>query len=427
MNIDSQLLTQFLDSSGVSTDTRKITEGNMFFALKGDKFDANNFVDQAIQAGAKYVVIDNPEKQVDGKTILVDDVLIELQRLALTYRNTFKIPVIGITGSNGKTTTKELLAQVLSKKFKVHFTKGNLNNHIGVPLTLLDMPKDTEIAIIEMGANKVGDIHELCTIANPNFGVITNIGNAHLEGFGGPEGVLKAKTELYQYLILNRGTVFINATDNVLHNMAKRFEHPILYGTSGSFSKLKMGNAKPYLSFIYQNTEYTTQLIGDYNFSNIETAFCIGKYFEVNDLDQIEAICEYAPTNNRSEFRKVGSNQVILDAYNANPTSVKAALKNLMDLEAQHKVTILADMNELGIYADEQHNEIISVCKSIPNAKNYFIGKNFYKFKSDQENYFLTKEDFTKHIENHPIKASLVLIKGSRSNQLETILEHLKS
>ena len=317
----------FLKSTGVSTDTRKIDPGNIFFALKGPNFNANEFASKALEMGASAVVIDEAAyfEEDDERYFICENALVCLQKLANYHRHQFDIPVIGLTGSNGKTTSKELLNAVLRTKFKTLATVGNLNNHIGVPLTLLALNQSHELAIVEMGANKQGDIQELCEIAEPTHGFITNIGKAHLEGMGGPEGVLKTKTELYQHLRENKGTVFINSQDPILSNMIKRFEEPVLYPAKGDFCEVSFHGADPFVKFSVEGNQeiFLSSLIGAYNFGNIATALTVGKFFGVDMNQAVQAIVDYKPSNMRSQLVEKRSNLIILDAYNANPSSME--------------------------------------------------------------------------------------------------------
>ena len=345
----------------VSTDTRNIPEGAIFFALKGPSFNANEFALEALDKGAAFAVIDEETYQKDDRMVLVEDVLQTLQELAQYHRQQLKIPVIGLTGSNGKTTTKELIREVLSQKYKVLATEGNLNNHIGVPLTLLSIDPEIEIAIIEMGANHIGEIARLSEIAQPTHGLITNIGKAHIEGFGGFEGVIRGKSELYHYLIQRGGEVFVNSQDEVLSNMAKRFDKPYFYPAPGDYLTCTLVDADPFVT--YENESGTlvkTQLIGTYNFSNIAAAICLGKFFDIPEKEADAAIARYVPTNNRSQIIRKGTNTIILDAYNANPDSMEAALENLKAMKAEDKVVILGDMFELGEESEAEHRRIVS-------------------------------------------------------------------
>lgn len=417
----------FIQSTGVSTDTRKITKGSLFFALKGDNFNGNEFALEAIKQGASYAIIDELIEEGSDRLIQVDSVLKTLQELASYHRNQFDIPVIGITGSNGKTTTKELIATVLATTQKVHFTKGNFNNHLGVPLTLLAMPLDTQIAVIEMGANHIGEIANLCKIANPNYGIITNIGKAHLEGFGSFEGVLRAKSELYQYILTNGKTVFINSKDNVLNNMSKRFSDPIKYPAKDDFFTCNFVGSNPFVEFELGGINHTSKLIGAYNYDNIAGALAIGSYFNIPMEGAIEAVCSYEPSNNRSQVIKTDSNTLILDAYNANPGSMKAAIDNFAAMEANTKMVILGDMLELGKDSKSEHEALGRLVGSKKFNGIFYCGKEIRSAapKCVGSLYFSTKEKLVEYLIANPLKGSTVLIKASRGIGLETLVNHL--
>lgn len=417
----------FLQGNGVSTDSRKITKGSLFFALKGDNFNGNNFAVKALEQGASYAIIDENIESNFDKLIKVDNVLSTLQALANHHRKQFNIPIIGITGSNGKTTTKELIATVLNTKYEVHFTQGNFNNHLGVPLTLLSMPKNTEIAVIEMGANHIGEIAELCKIAEPNYGIITNIGKAHLEGFGDFEGVLRAKSELYQYILSNGKTVFINSQDEVLNNMAKRFKAPIKFPSSNDFFTCKYIDASPFVKFEIDSTVHQTNLIGTYNFDNIAAALAIGAYFKTPLEKSVHAICDYQPTNNRSQVIDTKNNKLILDAYNANPGSMNAAIENFSNMTADSKSVILGDMLELGNSSKAEHEELGRLVGSKNFNAIFFCGKEIRSAapKCIGSFYFATKKELAEYLEANPLKGYTVLIKASRDIGLETLVENL--
>jgi UDP-N-acetylmuramoyl-tripeptide--D-alanyl-D-alanine ligase len=425
--IISELYDKFLECKSVSTDTRRVAGGELFFALKGPNFNANKFAKQAIEKGAKYAVIDDVNYAESEQYILVEDTLTALQQLANHHRKQFDIPIIGITGSNGKTTTKELMKTVLEQKYETHATAGNFNNHIGLPLTLLSMPKSTQIAILEMGDNKIGDITELCVIAEPTHGIITNIGKDHLEGFGSFEANIRAKSELFNYLLQNNGLPLINSLDPILKNMSKRFPSPVFYGADGDYSDMKYVIANPFISYINSEEKVVaTKLIGRYNFENIQTAVCVGKVFEVNPKEMHKAIAEYEPSNNRSQLVMKGSNTIILDAYNANPSSVEKALESLQETETElQKVAVLGDMLELGTTSESEHKAIVELTQKLGLANVYFCGSEFYKHNSSNGKFFPTKQDFIKHIDSAPIGNSLILLKGSRGIALETLLENL--
>jgi len=434
----SELYTYFRQCSGISTDTRKIKENCLFVALKGSNFNGNYFAQQALDKGARYVLIDEADFKTSEQFLLVKDSLKALQELANFHRNRLLIPFIGITGTNGKTTTKELVNAVLSTQFQTKATQGNLNNHIGVPLTLLEVSEQDEIAVIEMGANHVGDIQELCTIAEPNFGLITNIGQAHLEGFGSFEGVLRAKSELYDHLLKKGGTAFINANSAILQNMGKRLARSeqanvVYYGTPQSFYYAELVSAAPYI--VYKNEAgkiIETQLLGAYNFDNILTALCVGKYFGVNMEAAHQAVAHYAPTNNRSQVIRGERNTIILDAYNANPSSMKAALENFEQMPAQNKIVILGDMFELGSFSEMKHKEIIDLVSNMHFTKTFFCGKDFYRAGDGLTKdfphfcFFENKEDLQKYLQENQIENSYLLVKGSRGMGLESLLESIK-
>ncbi|GAB2624437.1 UDP-N-acetylmuramoyl-tripeptide--D-alanyl-D-alanine ligase [Belliella aquatica] len=432
MNIEL-LYQHFLKSSGISTDTRKIDQGNIFFALKGPNFNANTFAAQALEIGAALVVVDEAKviPNSDPKYFLVDDVLTALQQLALHHRRQISIPIIGLTGSNGKTTSKELLHVVLKQKFKTSATVGNLNNHIGVPLTLLAIEKDTEIAIVEMGANKQGDIKELCDIAEPTHGFITNIGKAHLEGMGGAEGVLKTKTELFQHLRENKGTVFINSQDTILSNMAKRFENPILYPAKGDFCEVEFFDANPFVRFKVEGSEAThlSSMIGAYNFGNIATAITLGKFFGVPIEKAVQAIVNYKPSNMRSQLVEKRSNLIILDAYNANPSSMEVAIKTFGEMTGKkHKMIILGDMYELGDSTQVEHEKLGELVSQYDFNKICFAGKHTQAALAKapmKALYFPDPFSFRNWLQDSKFEDHLILIKGSRGMKLEGLVDFI--
>ena len=373
---------KFLECSGVSTDTRKIEEQSMFFALKGDNFDANSFAKEALQKGAKYVIIDNANFKINNTTILVEDVLKCLQDLANYHRKQLKTVLIGLTGSNGKTTTKELINAVLSSKFKTIATIGNLNNHIGVPLTLLRLKPETEIGIIEMGANHLKEIEFLCNLAQPDYGYITNFGKAHLEGFGGIQGVIKGKSELYHHLITNNKLIFLNTNDNKQVEILKGYKSTFSFGSHPKNDVIiHLVDVNPFVVSKFKSTIINSQLIGSYNFSNISAALTIGNYFKIDIHSIKDAIEQFEPNSNRSQLISKRSNSIILDAYNANPTSMKAALDNFIKMKTTTKIVILGDMFELGKEANKEHAFIADYCYRLNLNKVYLIGENFTKVK----------------------------------------------
>lgn len=412
----------YLKNRSVSTDTRKIKKGDIFFALKGPNFDANAFATKALEAGASYVVIDDAKYKLNDQYILVADVLKSLQALALHHRRQLNIPVIGITGSNGKTTTKELMRNVLSTTYKTYSTIGNLNNHIGVPLTLLSIDESIEMAIIEMGANKVGDIKELVEIAEPTHGLITNIGHAHTEGFGGIEGVIRGKSELYQFLIAHKGEVFINSQNEILHNMSKRFENPYHYPAAGDYYHCRFLEASPFVKLETEGGDIVeTQLIGAYNFENIAAALCIGKFFKVPAEEANKAVSDYVPSNNRSQVVKKGTNTIIMDAYNANPNSMEAAIKNFQAMEGEHKVVILGDMFELGDYSQSAHTKLGEQVSRAGFEKVIFCGKSIKAATSANPgaHYFEDKAALNQFLQKQNFINTMILVKASRGIGLE--------
>jgi len=422
------LYQEYKKSSGVGIDTRNIQTDNIFFALKGDNFNGNRFAQQAVESGARFAVIDEPEFQIKGKTILVENVLSALQDLAKYHRNKLDIPVIGLTGSNGKTTTKELIKIVLSKKFQTFATAGNLNNHIGVPLSILAITDDFEMAIIEMGANHVGEISFLCGLVRPNYGLITNIGKAHIGEFGNYEAIIRAKSELYHFLIKNKGQVFINSSQEILMNMSKRFENPVFYPNEGDYYHCEYLGSSPFVKFKTESGSIAeTQLIGRYNFDNIATALCLGKYFEVPENKALEAISEYFPSNNRSQVIKKGAKTIILDAYNANPSSMEAALFNLSQMKGEQKIVILGDMYELGKDSEQEHKNIGIQLNKYGFAKSLLCGTNMKQALKvyPAASHFEKREDLVEYLKLNKFENGLILVKGSRGMGLEKILDYL--
>ncbi|MCG8307060.1 MAG: UDP-N-acetylmuramoyl-tripeptide--D-alanyl-D-alanine ligase [Cytophagales bacterium] len=423
-----QIYQKFLQSTGICTDTRNISDGNLFIALKGPNFNANKFAGQALDRGATCIVIDDPEYSVPGKTILVEDGLTTLQDLAKTHRARLDIPIIGITGSNGKTTTKELMHAVLGTTYETFATRGNLNNHIGVPLSLLSITDKHEIAIIEMGANHIGEIAFLSSISRPTHGLITNIGKAHTGLFGGFEGVIRAKSELYDFLIKNNGIVFINQDQDILMNMSKRIEAPVFYPGEGAFYRCTFTGAYPFVELTSEDgIQIKTNLIGAYNFDNIATALCVGKFFRVPSEKAYAAIANYNPVNNRSQILKQGSNTIILDAYNANPSSMEKALENLALMKSPNKVAIVGDMFELGEDTAIEHTRVGEKIKELNIEQALFCGASMelaYRAFGGG-NYTPTKEKLIDFLKDNKFSDSTILIKASRGMALEDVVEYL--
>ena len=421
----SQLHQLFLESTGICTDTRKLKKGNLYLALKGDNFNGNNFAAKALELGADYSIVDEQPEEQNDHIIKVEDGLDTLQKLAAYHRKYLNLPILSITGSNGKTTTKELIREVLSKKYKTVSTKGNLNNHIGVPLTLLSMNKETEFGIIEMGANHQGEIASLCKIAQPDYGYITNFGKAHLEGFGGVEGVIKGKSELYNYLIKNKKTIFINYDDEIQVEKSKGTDIISFSEGKNATHQITFLKADPFVKINTEDTQINSQLIGTYNAKNIAVAICIGKFFKIPAKAIKEAIESYQPTNNRSQIIDQNSNQIILDAYNANPTSMKAALENLEAIPAKNKIAILGDMFEVGNTSAEEHQIIIDLLEKLEFSNMMVCGKNFYQTSTQEVLKFENFEDLKNYIQENNFENATILIKGSRGMALERILEAL--
>lgn len=417
----------FLESSGVSTDSRNVPVKSIFFALKGDNFNGNMFAQEALDKGAFKVVIDEKKFHKDtGETILVENVLVTLQQLAYFHRNYLGLHIISLTGSNGKTTSKELINAVLSQKFKTVATKGNLNNHIGVPLTLLSMDSETEIGIVEMGANHLGEIKMLSEIAKPDFGYITNFGKAHLEGFGSLEGVIQGKTELYQFLKDHNKKIFVNANDSKQLENSKGISR-ITFGDSNADYVIKLLDSTNHLLVEYNGTEIQSNLVGVYNFANVSAAIAIGAYLNVSVNDIKQGIENYVPSNNRSQLMQRGSNTILLDAYNANPTSMMAALENFKQTKGGNKVIFLGDMFELGTDSEAEHQNIVNFLTENNFGKVFLTGSNFYKTKNSASHIkqFKTFDDLKEMIKTQELENATVLIKASRGMALERILDLL--
>jgi UDP-N-acetylmuramoyl-tripeptide--D-alanyl-D-alanine ligase len=428
MNI-KEIHNLFLKCKSLSIDTRKIEKDSMFFAIKGENFDANAFAKEALERGALFVIIDNPSYLIDARTILVGNSLETLQELAKFHRQYLKIPIVALTGSNGKTTTKELINVVLAQKYKTKATVGNLNNHIGVPLTLLSFTNETEIGIVEMGANHKKEIEFLCSIAQPDYGYITNFGKAHLEGFGGVEGVIEGKSEMYKYLLENDKLAFVNLDDAIQVEKSKKIKL-FTFGLQNNLANINVQEiqANPFVEINYDDFFVKSNLIGLYNANNINAAVAIGNHFKIENSDIKTAIENYTPTNNRSQLLKKESFEIILDAYNANPSSMAVAITNFLQLDNQNKVMILGDMFELGSESQQEHKVIVDSLKDQNESTVYMIGKSFFgNFISNEKlHFFETFEDFAEYLKiNKFKKESTILIKGSRGMALERILDYL--
>ena len=423
------LYEKFLTSTGVSTDTRKIEPGVLFIALTGKNFNGNLFAQDALEKGARYAVVDDSAYAVDQRYLVVDNTLRALQELATHHRRQLNIPFIGIGGSNGKTTTKELIYAVLKQRYRTYATKGNLNNFIGVPLTLLSIGKEIEMAVIEMGADRVGEMDELLRICEPTHGLITNIGKEHLETFGGLEGVMQGEGELYDYLSESRGVAFINSREPLLQEVEtskdRLFSETVRFPAPGEYLPCELLESSPYVVYRHENGQRVeTQLTGAYNFENVAAALCVGKYFGVPAEQANAAVSQYQPENNRSQIVRRGSNTVLLDAYNANPSSMAAAILNFRNLNAANKAVILGDMLELGEYAIEEHRlmgelvaesgfETVLLCG---NLMQHAVQSNPRAY------YFPDKFSLHNWLSDHPMADTHILVKGSRSMSLESVL-----
>lgn len=419
----------------VTTDSRNTPKGSIFFALKGARFNGNQYATKALESGCSYAIVDEAEYAISPNIILVNDCLKTLQQLANYHRNILKIPIIAITGTNGKTTTKELVTSVLSKEHKTISTEGNLNNHIGVPLTLLRMKKDDEIAVIEMGANHIGEIKTLCEIAEPNYGLITNIGHAHLEGFGSYENIIRTKGELYDYIRTRKeGKLFVDYDNPILRKLSENITS-IYYGLENDNEQFVTGkviSANPYLTFQWKMAKnyhtVETKLIGDYNLSNALAAITIGKYFGINGDLISKAISEYKPNNNRSQLKETNKNMLIVDSYNANPTSMLAALQNFEHMNVKNKVLILGEMKELGSDSRMEHQRIIDYIQHHEFSKVFLVGENFKHIIPTSNNFFTNfanVNELLEYLQKNPIEGNYVLLKGSRGVQLEKAIEFL--
>lgn len=425
-----ELYKLFLQSRLVSTDSRKISAGSLFFALKGENFNGNQFALQALDQGALAAIVDEKPVTPHAGIYLVDDVLTALQELAAFHRKKTGIPILAITGSNGKTTTKELCKAVLSKKFNVYATTGNLNNHIGVPLTLLSMDDKVETGIVEMGANHPGEIRNLCAIANPDMGVITNVGKAHLEGFGSLEGVARAKGELFEYLRANHKTIFVNDGNEYVRKLVSESYAPAVHYNSEGGPRVISKKSNPFLTIgiIVSGNNYIlkTNLLGGYNAENVLAAFCVGIHMGVAPAGIIEAIESYKPQNNRSQFIESGKNRLFMDAYNANPSSMFAAVDEFLQAGEDKKLLILGEMREVGDSSFKEHKALVDHLKENKVDMAFCIGKSFETaVKGTGYAYFETVEQLISYLGDHPLSGLYILIKGSRANRLENLLQVL--
>lgn len=428
------LYSKFLVCHQVTTDSRAVQQNDLFFALKGPRFDGNRFAMDAIKLGASYVVVNDPKAVVDERIILVEDTLKMLQELARYHREKLQIPVIGITGTNGKTTTKELIGEVLRKKYSIAITQGNLNNHIGVPLTILSIKPEHEIAVIEMGANHPGEIADLCQICQPTTGIVTNVGKAHLEGFGSLEGVIKTKKELFDFLLTNNANIVINGDDSQLRVMAGKLPRTT-YGLKPENDLIAFDvMEKPALHFYWRHkmepkkNEVKSRLIGQYNIYNMMAAITFGEIFKVPAADINKALSAYRPKNNRSQQIKTSHNDILLDAYNANPTSMKLALESFLALKHQPKLAIIGEMLELGPDSSVEHQKLLKYIDQKNQPELIFLVGQAFKNKTKQTNrirYFETTSEVVKYLQQHPVKGFLIFLKGSRKNQLEKLVEYL--
>ena len=410
----------------VTTDSRKIDDGSVFFALKGEHFDGNDFAYQVANDNiAACVVADRKDLPYHERLFIVDDSLTALQQLAKMHRERCGIPVIAITGTNGKTTTKELIAAVLSKKYNIIYTQGNFNNHLGLPLTLLQIRPETEIAVVEMGANHPGEIAQLCSIAQPDFGIITNIGKAHIEGFGSFEGVVKTKNELYQYLKTKderlKTKVFVNGNNDLLMQLSEGMDR-VVYEAKDE--RLKANDRSPFLEVEWNGKNIKTKLVGEYNYENVMAAITIGRHFKVEDEFIIEALESYCPTNNRSQYIKTDKNEIVMDAYNANPTSMSHSIKNFRNISGDEHLLILGDMRELGHESAEEHHKIIMLLKELDFKNVMLVGEEFKKVNDSYDSY-TDIDELIEHIKENDISGCKILVKGSRGVRLEKVINLL--
>ena len=427
MNTIENIYELYKKAYTVTTDSRTISKDCVFVALKGEHFDGNDFAMKVAEEGvAACVIADRKDLPKHERLFVVEDSLKCLQSLAKLHRERIGLPILGITGTNGKTTTKELVSAVLSKKFNIVFTQGNFNNQLGVPLTVLRIKPGTEMAVVEMGASHPGDIDELTNIGEPNFGMITNIGRAHLRDFGGYEGVVKTKNEMYQYIAKHNGLLFVNNDNALLMNLANNI-NKVTYGTNQNADiQGKMLSANPYLSVEWKGYKIDTQLVGDYNFENVMAAICIGTYFKVAENDIVDALSNYCPTNNRSQVIETGKNRVVMDAYNANPTSMSLAIKNFRNICKSDNLLILGDMRELGEESEREHKMIIELLKELKFKNVYLVGNEFSKSSENSEfSSFNNVEELAQYLQKHPVSGYDILVKGSNSVHLNKIIDSL--
>ena len=418
----------FLKCRGVSTDSRKVESDNLYISLKGPNFNGNSFAKKALDKGAAYAIVDEKEYAINDRYILVDDCLDTLQELATHHRRISKAKILALTGSNGKTTSKELIYSVLKSKLNTIATTGNLNNHIGVPLTLLSIQAETQIAIVEMGANHLREIEMLCNIAEPDYGYITNFGKAHLEGFINLQGVIKGKSELYTYLMGKSGLIFINNKDPKQIEITNNYSNKFTFGETESNANYSVKTVNPKISMSIEDVTINTNLFGEYNVENIASAICIGKYFGLSNIEIKKGVESYIPNNNRSQILEKGSNKIILDAYNANPTSMKLTLANFNEMDEKNKIVFVGDMYELGENSHEMHQDIVETIEKMNFDQSYLLGDLFSKTKfSSKIKAFFTLEDLNNSMKLKEISNATILIKGSRGMQLEKILDFLIS
>ena len=418
MDIEN-IYAKYLAHPQICTDTRNIIPDSIFVCLKGERFDGNQFALSALEQGASYVISENAALAENPRCIVVENSLATLQQLAAHHRQQLNIPIIGITGTNGKTTTKELVSTVLTQKFRTAFTKGNLNNHIGVPLTLLSIKPSDEMAIVEMGANHPGEIADLCAIARPTYGLITNVGKAHIEGFGSEAEILHTKKALYRSVIGDNGTLFVNVNDKKLRD-GLDYDKVVYYAEGGEDNIVNMS---PYLRLRVAGHEVDTHLTGSYNIYNFLAAVAVGHYFGVSDEQIADALGQYVPSNHRSQVNKIGSNVIISDYYNANPTSMEAAVRNLAQLQHPHKLAILGDMRELGPVSREEHQKIIQLCDTL-HLDALFVGSEFAAHQPEHS--YRDVEELNEALKAQPITDSLILVKGSNSMHLDRLTSILQ-